>query len=209
MPKTDPFERHTGRYEEWFEKNRLVYRSELRAVRELLPLSGVGVEIGVGTGRFAEPLDIQFGVEPSKNMALVAVGRGVQIIRGLAESLPLGAGRFDFALMVTTICFLDDALTALKEINRILKPAGVLLVGFIDRQSFLGGEYERNRAQNPFYRDATFYTTTDVTTLMEKAGFGDFAYRQTIFQRHNSEEEEPAKEGFGRGAFVVVKGRKQ
>jgi SAM-dependent methyltransferase len=209
MPKIDPFERYTKWYEEWYEKNRAVYRSELRAVRELLPQVGVGIEIGVGTGRFALPLGIQFGVEPSKNMALVAAKRGIQVIRGQAEALPLQSGSFDFALMVTTICFLDDVLMALQEVNRVLRPCGVLIVGFIDRQSSLGREYETRRAQNPFYREATFYSVDEVRILMEKAGFADFTFRQTVFKlRQDPMLEEPVEDGFGQGAFVVVKGYK-
>ncbi|MEW5995868.1 MAG: class I SAM-dependent methyltransferase [Candidatus Zixiibacteriota bacterium] len=209
MPKTGPFERYTKRYEEWFEKNRVIYRSELRAVRELLPQVGVGIEIGVGTGRFATPLGIQFGVDPSRNMARVAAKRGIQVIGGQAEALPLRSGNFDFALMVTTICFLDDVSMALQEANRILKPGGALIVGFIDRQSFLGRQYEQNGAQNPFYKEATFYAVDEVRILMEKAGFGDFTFRQTIFRRREDlRMEEPVEDGFGQGAFVVVKGYK-
>ena len=51
----EPFEQYTGKYEEWFERNMFAYEAELHAVRWLLPKSGTGMEIGVGTGRFATP----------------------------------------------------------------------------------------------------------------------------------------------------------
>jgi hypothetical protein len=72
MAKTEPFEKHKAKYEEWFEKNVFAYKSELQAVRYLLPKRGTGVEIGIGTGRFAAPLGIRVGVEPSKAMREVA-----------------------------------------------------------------------------------------------------------------------------------------
>jgi hypothetical protein len=53
-----------------------------------LPKSGTGVEIGVGTGRFAEPLGIRVVIEPSKAMRRMAQKRGIEVIDGVAESLP-------------------------------------------------------------------------------------------------------------------------
>ncbi|GAI25505.1 unnamed protein product [marine sediment metagenome] len=59
MPKTEPFEKYTDRYENWFERNRYVYQSEINAIREILPDFENGIEIGIGSGRFAEPLGIK------------------------------------------------------------------------------------------------------------------------------------------------------
>ena len=65
MPKTKPFDSQIDRYERWFEEHPFAYQSELRAVQELLPKDGRGIEIGGGTGRFAGPLGIRYGIEPS------------------------------------------------------------------------------------------------------------------------------------------------
>jgi hypothetical protein len=48
-------------------------------VRSLLPAGGYGVEIGVGTGRFAVSLGIAVGVEPSPAMAELARRRGIEV----------------------------------------------------------------------------------------------------------------------------------
>ena len=56
MAKIEPFEKFTRQYEDWFEEHSYVYESELKAVRMLLPEYQNGVEIGVGSGRFAVPL---------------------------------------------------------------------------------------------------------------------------------------------------------
>ena len=37
MAKIKPFEEYTIRYEDWFERNKFVYRSELQAIRIQLP----------------------------------------------------------------------------------------------------------------------------------------------------------------------------
>ncbi len=77
------------RYEAWFTRNPAAYHSELLAVRALLPWQGLGLEIGAGTGRFAAPLGVTVGVDPSRAMLAYAVERGVSGIQGIAEALPL------------------------------------------------------------------------------------------------------------------------
>jgi len=55
-------------------------------VRVLLPWQGLGLEIGVGTGRFAAPLGIKVGVDPSMAMLAYAAERGVLGRQGTIES---------------------------------------------------------------------------------------------------------------------------
>ena len=209
MPKIRPFDRYTHRYEEWFDKHPFAYQSELRAVKELLPADGMGIEIGVGTGRFALPLGIEFGLDPSLKMARIAAERGIHVVGGQAEKLPFAAGVFDFAVMVTTICFLDNVESALREVYRILRLGGSLLIGFVERNSSLGEKYQKNKEKNPFYREATFYTAEEIAGFLKESGYVNLIFRQTIFQVLESLQAiEPVEAGFGRGAFVVVKGEK-
>ena len=117
MAKIAPFDQFAERYEQWFERNREVYLSEISAVKSLMPKSGRGLEIGVGTGRFAVPLGIKLGIEPAEKMGKIARKRGIRVISGVAENLPIEDERYDFVLMVTTICFVDNAQKALREIT--------------------------------------------------------------------------------------------
>lgn len=76
-PDTDPFDSHTDRYDTWFEHHPAIYESELNAIRQLLPPGfESGLEVGVGTGRFAAPLGIATGLEPSIKMGAVAPEAG-------------------------------------------------------------------------------------------------------------------------------------
>ncbi len=54
-------------YDAWFEgEGRLVFNIEVQAIRKLLPyLPRPWLEIGVGSGRFAENLKIEYGLDPS------------------------------------------------------------------------------------------------------------------------------------------------
>ncbi|AEC52672.1 hypothetical protein PNA2_1757 [Pyrococcus sp. NA2] len=209
MPKIKPFEEHTERYDNWFERHKYAYLSELNAIREIMP-SRDCVEVGVGTGRFAEPLGIKLGVEPSKKMAEIAEKRGIKVIEGVAENLPFPDNSLDCILMVTTICFVDDPEKAIKEAYRVLKPGGHIIIGFIDRESEIGREYERNKEKSVFYREARFFSTREIIDLLEKSGFKVERIVQTLFHPLNEIKDiEPVEEGFGKGSFVGIRARKK
>jgi len=209
MTKAKPFDDYASQYEDWFERNKFTFESELRAIREQLPRSNNGIEIGVGSGRFAVPLGIKIGVDPSRKMRKLAQKRGIKVIDGVAESLPFDDSQIDFALMITTICFVDDIKVSFQEAYRVLKPGGVLIIGFIDKESPIGRLYQQHKGKSVFYRIATFYTVDEVVSNLEKAGFKNFNFTQTIF--HNLadiRDIEPIKKGYGEGSFVVIKATK-
>ncbi len=209
MPKTDPYNKHTDKYEDWFSRNRFTYESELQAVRLMLPQGGIGMEIGVGTGRFAGPLGITIGIEPSKSMREFARKRGVDVIDGIAEALPFPDSKFDFVLMVTVLCFLDDVVSSLQEAYRVLKPSGSLVIGFIDRNSPVGKIYDASKEVSTFYGEATFYSAQEVSSFLKSTGFRKLAFSQAIFQDDSGIGDiEPVREGHGEGCFVVVRATK-
>jgi SAM-dependent methyltransferase len=210
MPKISPFEKYAEQYESWFEKNRWVYEAESRAVKAMMPMVGSGLEIGVGTGRFAGPLGIKNGVEPSKRMRDFAQKRGIRALNGVAEKLPLGDLQFDFVLMVTTVCFVDDINKALTEAYRVLCDDGVLIIGFVDRNSKMGKIYLERQKENVFYKEATFFSVAELVECMSHAGFTDMTFNQTILGTlAETAEDEPVKPGYGEGSFVVIRGRKE
>lgn len=210
MCPADTFDKNVDQYEQWFIDHPLAYVSELHAVRELLPAEADGIEIGVGTGRFAAPLGIRKGIEPSRAMAELAKKKGIDVIPGVAEKLPFRDREFDFVLMVTTVCFLDDMGLAFHEVFRVLKPAGSFVIGFVDRDSPLGKEYLERKDKSVFYKDATFYSVEEILAHLKEAGFGRFEFRQTLFRPLGGlEAVEPVKKGHGQGSFVAVRGIKR
>jgi SAM-dependent methyltransferase len=205
VAKTAPFDRHHGRYEDWFDRHRAAYISELLAVRLFVPWVGRGLEIGVGTARFAGPLGVRVGVDPSIPMLARAAARGVQGVAGVAEALPFASQSFDYALVVTTICFVDSPEAMLAEALRVLRPGAPLVIGFIDRESALGQHYLARQAESVFYRDAVFHSAADVDGLLRRARFRVRAWGQTLTRPlPDITEVEPLHPGTGRGAFVVV-----
>jgi SAM-dependent methyltransferase len=207
MSKTESLEKDVDRYEEWFLDHPLAYISEIRAIQALLPQTGEGVEIGVGTGRYAAPLKIRQGVEPMAKMAALARKRGVAVREGPVERLPFDDGRFDFVLMVNSLSFVDNPLTVLREACRVIKAGGVLVVGLVDRESPLGKPFQKHPEESLFSREATFSSVAEVVKMMKGAGFEDFAFTQTLFQPLEAiEEVEPVRHGHGDGSFVAIRG---
>lgn len=209
MAIIEPCELHSVEYEDWFERNSFAYQSELAAIRGFIPTHGRGVEIGLGSGRFAIPLGIEVGIDPSPKMREIASSRGLEVLGAVAEALPFRNRSFGFALMVTTICYLRDVEAALKEAYRVLETAGFLIIGFIDRESHLGKSYRERKKASQFYSVATFYSTSEIVFQLEKAGFKGFSFVQTIFRNATQlTDVESAKAGYGQGSFVVVRAAK-
>ncbi len=71
------FDEYYKKYDEWYDKYKIAFSSELEAIRKVLPKRGKGLEIGVGTGRFASSLGVGCGIDPSENMVKAARARGV------------------------------------------------------------------------------------------------------------------------------------
>jgi len=53
------FDIYPKEYDNWYEENKFAYLSEIEALKKVIPEKGEGLEIGVGTGRFAQPLRIK------------------------------------------------------------------------------------------------------------------------------------------------------
>nr|WP_305907647.1 class I SAM-dependent methyltransferase [Methylomarinum sp. Ch1-1]MDP4520414.1 class I SAM-dependent methyltransferase [Methylomarinum sp. Ch1-1] len=201
MPKIAPFEDHHLRYEAWFEKHEAAYISELLALRPFVPWRGLGLEIGVGSARFAAPLGIQVGVDPSPAMLAHARARGIQAVHGTAENLPFATDSFDYALNVTTICFVDSATAMMAESRRILKPGGRLVIGFIDRTSSIGAHYLAHQHESVFYQEATFFSADEVEKLLLDNGFTIDAWGQTLahpFRKYGRSKP------YAQGAVIVL-----
>lgn len=160
------------RYDEWYRRHRVTAMNEARLVEEALRgLPRPWVEVGVGTGFFAQRLGIDLGVDPSPEMLRVARRRGVEAVQALGEALPLRASSIGAAVLVVTLCFLDDPLPVLREAARAARPGGGLVACIVPRLSPWGIFYqERGSGGHPLYRVARFYTVEELLGLLPHAG---------------------------------------
>jgi SAM-dependent methyltransferase len=206
MPKTQSFDQYFNDYEHWFIENKYVYFSELEAVRHFIPPVATGVEIGIGSGQFAAPLGISVGIDPSESMLKLAKARQLTVVRAAAENLPFTNHSFDFALMVTTVCFVDDLKQSFSEVIRILKSDGSFVIAFVDKNSPLGKLYLEKKQDNVFYREALFYSTDELKNYLSHAGFIPTMIVQTVFGKLKEiNAVQPFHSGYGKGGFVVIK----
>ncbi|MFA5356317.1 MAG: class I SAM-dependent methyltransferase [Candidatus Omnitrophota bacterium] len=200
------FDRYYKKYDSWYDKNKFAYLSELKAIKNILPKKAKILEIGVGTGRFAAPLKIGYGVDPSKKMLRFARKRGIKTKLGFGEKLPFGSSFFDCVVIIITICFVNDPALVLREARRVLNKNGKIIIGIIDKESFLGDFYKRKKSV--FYRQAHFFSVKEISGLLRDAGFKRLSYSQTLFSMPEDiiSIEKPLR-GFGKGGFVIVRGR--
>jgi ubiquinone/menaquinone biosynthesis C-methylase UbiE len=101
--------------------------------------SSVGrvLEIGIGSGEnlpfYGTSVTEVIGLEPSARLAVMAERKAsdfripVRLLRGSAEAVPLDAGSVDTVVITWTLCSVPDPGKALREVRRVLKPAGRLL----------------------------------------------------------------------------------
>jgi ubiquinone/menaquinone biosynthesis C-methylase UbiE len=201
------FDIHTRRYDDWFVKNEHVFISELIALRGEFPCGQKGLDIGIGTGRFAQMLNIDYGVDISYSMVKIAKGRGCMIAVADAAALPFGAEEFDYGLLMVTLCFVQFPLRVIQEAHRVLTTGGKLIIGIIDKENYLGKQYLRKNTI--FYKSAHFYSTKEVVELIAKNHFHNIKIWQTLFNNPDTLHRiDRVTKGHNIGGFVVISGTK-
>ena len=206
----NPFTEYAVEYDAWFDKYNYTYLSEVELFKKFVPKHQVGLEIGVGTGRFAEPLGVNYGIDVASEMIEIAKKKGLNVSLASSDNIPFEDNSLDYILLTTTICFLDNIERAFDEIYRVLKSDGFLILGFVDKQSFLGQSYLKKKDKSKFYENARFYSVAEILSFLKKYSFADIEIKQTLF---SLPEEigalEPILDGFGKGGFVAIKATKK
>ncbi|MGM0442223.1 MAG: class I SAM-dependent methyltransferase [Elusimicrobiota bacterium] len=196
------FNRYWKEYDKWYEKNRPAYLSEIKAIKKVFPAGGKGLEIGVGTGRFASALGIKHGIDPSKKMIAIAKKRDIKAVKGYGENLPYKNSEFDYVLIINTLCFAKNPEAIVKETGRVLKEGGTCIIGILDKNSFLGEFYMKQ--DSPFYKDINLFSVKEVIGLLKSCNFEQSDIYQTVFDYpSNIKSIQKPEKGYGKGGFVV------
>ena len=136
-------------------------------------------------------------------MLKIAKRRDVNVRLGKGEKIPFKDGFFDYVAVIITLCFVDDPVKVISEARRVLKPKGKIIIGIVDRESFLG-VYYRNK-KSIFYKKAKFFSVGEVKTLLSRSGFKKLSFYQTLSKLpQDLTSVEVPKKGYGRGGFVVI-----
>lgn len=205
------FEKAADAYEDWYRqpKGAEVFLSELRGLEELLPASGLGAEIGAGTGIFAEHITSEerlvVCIDPSPGMLRHAARKGLPAILAAAEGCPLKNGSLDFAYMVTVLEFLSDPEEALHIVGEPLKADAPLVTLTINRESPWGELYaELAEKGDIIFRHARLYTFKEVLTFLARAGYEPLEALGTLTSAPDEPEEEVRLVPAGPDAGVVL-----
>jgi ubiquinone/menaquinone biosynthesis C-methylase UbiE len=140
----------------------------------------VGIDLGSGTGRFTPALAEAFGgpvygVEPAARMRESAQAQAahpqVRYLAGEAAAIPLPDAAADYVLMFLSFHHVPDRPAAAREIARVLKPGGRLIL----RTTFRGRVPDL--WWRPFFprsiaiEEAIFPSEPQMRALFEAAGF--------------------------------------
>jgi SAM-dependent methyltransferase len=206
------FDAFVERYDAWFDSpfGRSAFELERSCIESLCrDLRGPSLEIGVGTGRFAEALGIEYGVDISGRALEFAKRRGITVVRASGEELPFPDGSFGSVFIIVTLCFVERPGEVLEEASRVLARDGGLILGLILKGSPWARFYmEKGEAGNVFYKNARFYSIDELRAMMGRSGLAMVDACSTIFQKPTERPlrfEAPRRGYHGKAGFVAIK----
>ena len=168
------FDTVASTYDSWYlqPKGKQVFEAERDALEAFIPNTGVGIEIGAGTGIFTLSLSsfhrTIIALDLSGKMLSSAVKRGVPSILGGASNLPIRSNILDFSFMITAMEFIEDPSRAMADAHRVLKIGGSLVILFINRESPWGEQY-RKMGENgdPIFSKARLYSVVEMEIFVK------------------------------------------
>ncbi|MHC1578160.1 MAG: class I SAM-dependent methyltransferase [Dehalococcoidia bacterium] len=211
MPESEirVFDSLAADYDIWFEEEgRLIFASEVEALRQVVPLlPRPWLEAGVGSGRFAQALGVDIGLDPSRKLLEMAGKRRINVILGRGEEMPFQNGVFGTVFLVVTLCFVDSPERILSETARTLRSEGKIVLGMVLSESPWGRFYQMKKSLgHRLYEYARFYNYGEVERFLKQAGFHIEEVLSTLFQNPGEvgHVEEPDRKLSREAGFTVV-----
>lgn len=229
------FDEYASAYDAWFLNNRNVLYSEANLVAHTLKGAGRILSVGCGSGLFEKILADEYGIvirdgiEPSTGMADIARKRGLRVTITTAEQADFGCGDYDTLLFNGTPSYIDDLAGVVGKAYAALPQGGRIVLIDVPKESSYGVLYNLAKAvgswdhpllegtypPNPYPIElvgaANWRTTAEKIGLLEKAGFEDLTFAQTLTTHplHSDRTVEQPCEGYDKGDYVAVTGYKK
>lgn len=157
------------------------------------PLDGKRVlDVGTGDGNYAleaasrgaivTALDADEAMLEATRARSAQRGLRITLQQGRAEALPFDDGIFDIVFAVTVLCFVPNALMAVREMARVLVPGGRLVLGELGRFSVWGVERRvRGWFGSETWRHAHFWSRAGLAELARDAGLSVVTIRGAVY----------------------------
>jgi SAM-dependent methyltransferase len=210
------FDTHAEAYDAWYdsEPGVTIFVMELDCLQPLLhSYPHPYLEVGVGSGRFAQAIGIEYGVDPAPTLLKKAKSRGIKVRRASGEKLPFPSSNFGGILIALTLCFVDAPARVLQEVSRVLVPGGGLALGLILRNNPWAGFYARKgKEEHPIYSRARFFSRDEVENLLQQSDLDVVQYRSTLFQppgQSSYHRERPVSTYRKSAGFTAISSRKR
>lgn len=133
-------------------------------------------------GAIVTGIDASTAMATAAHVRAKAQGADIAVSAGSGELLPFPDGRFDIVLAVTVLCFVDDPDPFLREMARVVRPGGRVVIGELGRWNlWAAARRVRGWFGSPFWRRCRFRTARELRTLAERAGLAVTVVRGAVF----------------------------
>ena len=165
---------HTDNKRSLFEKiyhfiKSIALKNKLNLINSLQPNKGIILDIGAGTGEFLSVAKNDgwqtIGVEPSDKAKAIAKSKGVSFVEKTSE---LENHSFDVISMWHVLEHVPDLDKQIKELKRLLKPTGTLIIAVPNFKSFDAKHYGKFWAAYDVPIHFWHFSKTAIKLLSEK-----------------------------------------
>ena len=165
---------HTDNKRSLFEKlyhfiKSIALKNKLNLINSLQPNKGIILDIGAGTGEFLSVAKNDgwqtIGVEPSDKAKAIAKSKGVSFVEKTSE---LENHSFDVISMWHVLEHVPDLDKQIKELKRLLKPTGTLIIAVPNFKSFDAKHYGKFWAAYDVPIHFWHFSKTAIKLIFEK-----------------------------------------
>ncbi len=233
------FDGYAEKYDKWFLEHENIFKSELSLLKKALgDLEDKRVlSVGCGSGYFESALKedvnvIMEGIEPSGDMAKIAIKRGVDVKIDTIEDVVLKDGYYDIIYFNTSSCYIDDIRTAYEKSYRALKRGGRLVIVEIPKESAYGLMYmllitdgvfensnlegaipnlQKHKRMIELLKGVKWRTTSEKVRILEELNMKNIKFLQTLTKNplYSDEAFEETIEGYKSGSYVAIIAEKE